>query len=96
MLRTLLTRLGLPDRIVYIPERVALPLARVLERLYRQLGARQAPLLTPYVISQLAHEYTLDIGGAQRLLGYRPRLTFANGPLRERLDSLPAGPLSCV
>jgi nucleoside-diphosphate-sugar epimerase len=81
LLRTLLRRLGMPARIVYIPKSVAAPLAGVLEWLYQRANVRYAPLLTPYVVSQLAHEYTLDISRAQRELGYAPRVTFASGPL---------------
>jgi nucleoside-diphosphate-sugar epimerase len=81
LLRTVLIRLGLPGRIVYIPRAIAAPLARALERAYRLVGAQHAPPLTPYVVSQLAHDYTLDITHAQRLLGYRPTVTYESGRL---------------
>jgi len=81
LLRTLLERLRLPPRIAYIPTRIATPLAALLERSYRLAGASRAPLLTRYIVSQLASDYTLDISRAQRSLGYAPTLTFRDGPL---------------
>jgi nucleoside-diphosphate-sugar epimerase len=81
ILRTLLQRLGLACRIVYLPTPIAAPLARVLEHAYLLLGARRAPLLTPYVVRQLAHDFTLDITAAQRCLGYAPSVTYRDGPL---------------
>ena len=81
LLRTLLERLGLPPRIAYIPTRIATPLAALLERSYRLAGAPRAPLLTRYIVAQLASDYTLDISRAQKILGYAPTCTFRDGPL---------------
>ena len=81
LLRTLLQRLGLPPRVVYIPLRVASPAAAVLNRAYRLVRARRAPLLTPYIVSQLCNDYTLDIRHARQVLGYCPRYTYLDGPL---------------
>jgi nucleoside-diphosphate-sugar epimerase len=81
LLRTLLERLGLPPRIAYLPTRIGTPLAALLERSYRLAGASRAPLLTRYIVSQLASDYTLDISRAQRCLGYAPTFTFRDGPL---------------
>jgi nucleoside-diphosphate-sugar epimerase len=82
LLRTLLQRLGLPPRIAYIPLAIATPLAHVLERAYLLSGTRRAPLLTPYGVRHLAHDFTLDIRAAQRCLAYAPTLTYRDGPLR--------------
>jgi nucleoside-diphosphate-sugar epimerase len=81
LLRTLLDRLGLPSRVLYLPTGVAWPLARGLEVMARRRGAAHAPLLTRYVVHQLAHEYTLDIGAALRDLGYAPVVSYLNGDL---------------
>jgi nucleoside-diphosphate-sugar epimerase len=81
LLRTVLERLGLPPRITYIPTRIATPLATILERSYRLAGAQRPPLLTRYIVTQLATDYTLDISRAQNLLGYAPTFTFRDGPL---------------
>ncbi len=81
VLRTLLRRLGLPQCVVYVPRAVAWPAARALDGVYRSLGLRHAPLLTPYMVRQLAHEYTLDITAARRVLGYVPTCSYLDGPL---------------
>lgn len=81
LLCTLLERLGLPARIVYVPTRLAAPLANVLEYSFRLVRAGRPPLLTRYLVSQLANEYTLDISRAQQLLGYAPEFSFHTGPL---------------
>jgi nucleoside-diphosphate-sugar epimerase len=83
LLRTLLERLGLPPRIAYIPTWIATPLAALLECSYRLAGASRAPLLTRYIVCQLANDYTLDISRAQRILGYAPTFTFRDGPLAD-------------
>ena len=82
LLRTVLERLGLPTRVRYLPARVAWPLAGVLERAYRFAGSQRPPLLTPYIVSQIASECTLDIGRARALLGYSPMLNYRTGPLQ--------------
>jgi nucleoside-diphosphate-sugar epimerase len=81
LLRALVSRLGLPSRVAYVPLRIAWPLAHALEAAYERTGARHAPLLTRYAVQQLALDYALDIAAAQRDLGYRPTFTYLNGPL---------------
>src|SRR5207247_8549145 len=81
VLRTLLRRLGLPQRVAYVPQPLAWPASRALDGAYRSLGLRHAPLLTPYIVRQLAHEYTLDITAARSALGYAPTWSYLNGPL---------------
>jgi nucleoside-diphosphate-sugar epimerase len=82
LLRTLLSRLGLPPRILYIPRALAWRLAPVLERVQR------TPQMTRYVVRQLADEYTLDISRARARLGYAPAVDFRAG----RLDAAEAPP----
>jgi nucleoside-diphosphate-sugar epimerase len=76
LLRSLLLAFRLPATILYLPRRVAWPVASVLESVFRALGARQAPLLTRYVVSQLDSECILDISRAQAMLGYRPQRSY--------------------
>lgn len=58
--------------VVFIPKRLATCAALVLESIARLRKSTQAPMLTRYIVSQLATEYTIDISRARRLLGYRP------------------------
>jgi nucleoside-diphosphate-sugar epimerase len=81
LLRTLLRRLGLPARVAYVPRGLARPLAATLEAGYRLACVSHPPLLTRYIVTQLSQEYTLDIGRAQRVLGYQPAFTYLDGPL---------------
>jgi hypothetical protein len=81
VLRTLLTRLGLPARILYVPASLARPAARALALLYRAVGSRRPPLLTPYTVQQLSKSFTLNISAGRRDLGYSPTHTFRDGPL---------------
>jgi nucleoside-diphosphate-sugar epimerase len=84
-LRQLLTELGLPQRIIYLPTHVAWPLATLLERLYTAAHSPMPPLLTRYAVSQLSHEYTLDIGKSVRELGYQPGRSYLDGLTGVRL-----------
>ena len=81
LLRTMLERLRLPPRIAYIPLRVAWPLAAIFERVYRLAGSPKPPMLSPYIVSQMASDCTLDIRSAQQQLGYAPKFTHRTGPL---------------
>jgi nucleoside-diphosphate-sugar epimerase len=81
ILRTLLGRLGLPQRIAWIPRGIAWPLGSLAERVFLAARSSRPPLLTRYLVAQLAAEYTLDLSRARELLGYRPRWTFRDGPL---------------
>jgi nucleoside-diphosphate-sugar epimerase len=79
LLRAFLRAFRLPERIVYVPTSAAWLLATAFERGFRASGARRPPPLTRYMVSQLAHECTLDISGAVRDLGYSPTHTYATG-----------------
>ncbi|MGC9522133.1 MAG: NAD-dependent epimerase/dehydratase family protein [Anaerolineae bacterium] len=69
----LLAQLGLPP----IRFRIPLPLARaagaLLATLYRTLGLKREPPLTPFLASELAQSHYYDISRAKEELGYRPR-----------------------
>jgi nucleoside-diphosphate-sugar epimerase len=72
VLRELLAALGLPSRVCYIPAALARPLATLLEAAYRAVGVQHPPLLTRYVVAQLAGEFTMDMSKARARLGYEP------------------------
>jgi nucleoside-diphosphate-sugar epimerase len=81
LLRTILRRLGVPARIAYVPRPIAWHVAGALERVWSNKEGPRGPLLTRYVVAQLADEHTLDITRARTLLGYEPPWTFRDGPL---------------
>lgn len=82
LLRTLLARAGAPTRIVHVPRGAAWGVASLLERAWPS-GARRGPPLTRYAVRNVADEHTLDIGRARRVLGYRPRWSYRDGPLAD-------------
>lgn len=84
LLGTLLERHGVPTRLVHLPRAAAWLAAAALERAWRAVGARRPPPLTRYAVGHLTREHTLDITRARTLLGYAPRWTYRDGPLRER------------
>ena len=73
LLRALLLAFGLAPRVVYLPRVVAWPIAATMESAFRAIRAERPPLLTRYIVAQLASECVLDIRQAQNLLGYQPR-----------------------
>lgn len=81
LLRVFLARRGVPTRITYIPRAAAWRIAAALEGVWPAGSAPRGPLLTRYVVAQLADEHTLDITRARRVLGYVPRWSFRDGPL---------------
>lgn len=76
-LRAFIAARGLRARPVYLPLRVALPLAAVAEAVGR--ATRRPPPLTRYAVRHLALERTLDISAACDRLGYRPAVTSFEG-----------------
>ena len=81
LLRAVLRRLDLPPRILYLPPALAWKAGALLERIAVVRRAPRAPLLTRYLVSQLADEYTLDLSRARRDLEYAPRQTYLTAPL---------------
>lgn len=76
--------------VAYIPRRAAWLAALVLETVARATrGTRgAAPLLTRYIVSQLASEYTLEITRAQNVLGYAPQRTWTEAVPEAVRDAL--------
>jgi 2-alkyl-3-oxoalkanoate reductase len=81
LLETLLGRLGLRARLLFIPRGLAWGLAMASERLAKSLGSDSEPRLTRYVVANLADEYTLDVTRARAELGYQPKWDYKSGPL---------------
>jgi nucleoside-diphosphate-sugar epimerase len=73
LVRALLLAFGLPPDIFYLPRPAAWPIASAMESAFRAVRARRPPLLTRYVVSQLASDCVLDIQRARLVLGYEPR-----------------------
>lgn len=79
MIAKLCAELGYPYPRRRISYRVADSLAAALEILYGLLPGHPEPPLTRYTVSVVAQSATLNIQAAQRELGYRPRISLAEG-----------------
>jgi nucleoside-diphosphate-sugar epimerase len=53
--------------------------AKVLESTYTLLGIKRRPIITPYNIALVSHDYGFSIEKAKRVLGYEPPFTTAEG-----------------
>jgi nucleoside-diphosphate-sugar epimerase len=77
VIRTVLRRLGIPDRLRRVPLALALAGARAMELRAALLGGE--PLLTRYTARILARTQTYDIAAARRDLGYAPLVSVGEG-----------------
>ncbi len=81
--RELLARLfdaaGMTVRPVYLPRTAALVLGAMAEAAARLRPGSPEPRLTRYGVGVLGYSQTLDISKAQRVLGYRPRVSVDEG-----------------
>ncbi|MFA1544708.1 NAD-dependent epimerase/dehydratase family protein [Actinomadura chokoriensis] len=73
--RDILRERGIKARPLYVPTRIARPLATLAEGAYLLARRPQPPRITRYAIGHLALERTLDITAARQVLGYDPRPT---------------------
>ena len=62
-----------------VPGRLALPIARVVEHLYRAVPTAGEPPLTVYRVAQTAHDYHFSIARARAVLGYVPATGYRQG-----------------
>lgn len=76
LLRTMLRRHGVSDRLAYVPRTLAWALAGALERGWRAARTSHAPPLTRFMVTNLADEFTLDLSLARERLGYVPRCSY--------------------
>ena len=72
LLRSLLEKHGCTTRLLYIPRSAAWAAAVVGESLFRTMKLQRAPILTRYLVRQIAEAHTLDISKAVNVLGYDP------------------------
>ena len=86
LLRTILSRLGVPTKIVHVPRAIAWQIAVALEHIWPNRVGRSGPMLTRYAVIHLSDDHTLDITRARTHLGYAPTWTFRDGPLTEPND----------
>ncbi|NTW02244.1 MAG: NAD-dependent epimerase/dehydratase family protein [Oscillochloris sp.] len=77
LIRMVLRRLGLSDRLPSIPLPAMLAAATMMEARATLTG--REPLLTRYSVAILARTQTYDISAAQRDLGYSPPVCVAEG-----------------
>jgi nucleoside-diphosphate-sugar epimerase len=83
LLAILLTRMDNPARPIFVPRAAAWWAAVALETVWPSRRPPRGPVLTRYVVEQLADEHTLDISRAQAELGYAPRWSVLDGALTD-------------
>lgn len=71
--------IGLPPAIPAVSEWMAMGVGRLMELRARITGSVKEPLLTRFVVQQLAREHWFDLGKARRDLGYHPKVTISQG-----------------
>jgi nucleoside-diphosphate-sugar epimerase len=76
LLTSLQLAFGFEPRIWHVPARPAWHAAVAVERLHRTVIKGRAPLLTRFLVAQLALDFTLDIGRAIDELGYAPTRSY--------------------
>ena len=82
MLRTMLRRHGVGDRLLHVPHWAARSLAALNESAWRLARISSEPILTRYAVAHLAESFTLDVTRVRAQLGYAPRWNFRDAPLR--------------
>jgi nucleoside-diphosphate-sugar epimerase len=83
LLAALLVRMGNPARLTFVPRAAAWWAAAALETAWPSRRAPRGPVLTRYLVEQLADEHTLDISRAQAELGFAPRWSVLDGALTD-------------
>jgi nucleoside-diphosphate-sugar epimerase len=85
LVNAILAAAGLPAERRRVPFPLAYAAGAVAEGAWRVARRSDDPPLTRFVVRQLATDHWFDLGGAARDLGYRPRVSTAEG-----LDALAA------
>jgi nucleoside-diphosphate-sugar epimerase len=75
----LLRGVGLPEVREHVSLRAATVAGGVLEALWRILPLKGEPPMTRFVAKEMATDHWFDISAARRDLGYRPRISMAEG-----------------
>jgi nucleoside-diphosphate-sugar epimerase len=92
MLRTMLRRHGVADRLLHVPHWAARSLAAVNESVRRVAHISSEPTLTRYAVAHLSDSFTLDLTRARTQLGYAPQWTFRDAPLSSAAADLATSP----
>jgi 2-alkyl-3-oxoalkanoate reductase len=79
ILQSFKNALGIKEETLHINRQVALAIGKNLERIYKTLQITKPPLITPYIVAQMAQEYTLDIAKAKNYFGYDPPYIYEDG-----------------
>ncbi|HQU08448.1 MAG TPA: NAD-dependent epimerase/dehydratase family protein [Opitutales bacterium] len=77
--RNFLARAGLPGVRWHMAYPTAWALGASLEYVHRSLGITKPPLITRFIAAQLAYSHSYSSNAAMNDLGYRPRVTMAEG-----------------
>ena len=73
---TLTSELALPKPRLSINWRITWLLAVILETVHRLFKLKSRPLVTRYLVAHLRRDFHFSIDKAQKVLGYRPRVSF--------------------
>ena len=76
VLTSLQLAFSLKPRIWHVPVAAAWRASQAVEQLHRSVHSSRAPLLTRFLVAQLAFDFTLDIQRAVDVLGYRPTRSY--------------------
>ena len=76
LLSSLQMAFGLKPRIWHVPAAAAWQAAGFVEQLHRTVILSRAPLLTRFLVAQLAFDFTLDIQRAIDVLGHCPKRSY--------------------
>ena len=76
LINALRDALSINERILHIPRVPAYVLGTLEESLYRLIGSKKPPLLTRYLVAQMAYGHALDISKAQKELKYKPEWNY--------------------
>jgi len=78
---------GLPLVTKHIPYRLALPLSSIISVFHKLIPALGDPMLTPFLVKEMARSHWFDPEPARRDLGYSPSITTKDG-LKILIESL--------
>ena len=78
VLEVFMVKNNIQGSLFFIPRRVAVVISWMLERVYRWARMKTPPLITRYVVDQVAGDHILNIQKAKKELGYTPKENFRN------------------
>jgi len=84
LINDILAAADLPAVTKSVSPGAAYAIASIMENAYRLFRIKREPLLTRFVVRQLATSHWYDISAAQRDLGYEPTITMEQGMQRLR------------